>query len=238
MRAFFRSVALLAATMWIGACWAQQGAQGQEGLVEVKARQVDHAYLLPGADFRPYRKVILSGAEVAFAKNWLRDVNSNSAVRFGKVTQDQAAQIVAGMRSGFDLIWADAFKAAGWEITTSPGEDVLHVKPSVVNLYINAPDAGGASGPTRTYTVHAGEATLILDVRDSRAGTLLGRVVDRRMSTDTNRLQVTDNVTNRAQFGTLFQKWAFIAAKGLEELKANSPVPETLKPGQKIPPKS
>jgi hypothetical protein len=47
-------------------------------------------------------------------------------------------------------------------------------------------------------------------------------------------LQQTSRVTNRADFRMLFQQWASIAGKGLDELKELSPIPENLTPGQKL----
>jgi hypothetical protein len=37
-----------------------------DGLVEVKPKRMDAAYLLPGADFRSYTKVMIDPSEVAF----------------------------------------------------------------------------------------------------------------------------------------------------------------------------
>lgn len=208
-------------------------ASDNEGLVLVKSRMLDKAWLLPGADFRPYKKVLLKEAEVAFQKNWLRDMNSNRASLAAKVTDADAARIVQEARTGFNQIWPETFKSNGWEVVTVPGEDVLQVRPAVINLYVNAP-AAATSGAARVYTVEAGEATLLLEVRDSRTGTLLGRFADRRQTMRSPRPQLTDSVTNRAEFGSLFANWAGIAAKGLRELQASSPLPETLKAGQKV----
>jgi hypothetical protein len=38
------------------------------GLVKIDAKHVDEAYLLPGADFRPYTKVLIDPAEIAFRR--------------------------------------------------------------------------------------------------------------------------------------------------------------------------
>jgi hypothetical protein len=208
-------------------------ASDNEGLVLVKSKMLDKAWLLPGADFRPYKKVLLKEAEVAFQKNWLRNINTNRELGASKVTEADAAKIVQAARAGFNEIWAETFKSNGWEVVTAPGEDVLQVRPAVINLYVNAP-AAATSGASRSYTVEAGEATLLLEIRDSRAGTLLGRFADRRQTARSPRPQLTDAVTNRAEFGSLFTNWATIAAKGLKELQASSPLPETLKAGQKV----
>jgi len=206
-----------------------------EGLVAVKARKVGRAWLLPGADFRPYKKVLLKKAEVAMQKNWLRNVNDTGTPRLssaGRVTEADALRIVDMARSGFDKVWVEAFKSAGYEVVTAPGDDVLEVAPRVVDLYVNAP-ASMKSGVKETYTLEAGDATLNLEVRDSRAGTLLGRVVDRR-ETDSSTLQRVSGAGNAAEFERLFAVWAGIAVKGIEDLKAASPMPESIKPGQRI----
>ena len=208
-------------------------ASDSEGLVPVKSTKLDKPWLLPAADFRPFRKVLLKQAEVAFQKNWLRDMNRSHASLAARVTDADAAKIVREARTGFDEVWAETFKANGWEVVSAGGEDVLQVRPAVVNLYVNAPTAA-APGISRVYTVEAGEATLLLEVRDSRTGTLLGRFADRRNTTRSSRPQLTDAVTNRAEFRSLFANWATIAAKGLKDLQASSPLPETLEAGQKV----
>ena len=234
-----RPVSIAAAAL---ACLAASIALAQapreaEGLVAVKAKNVDKAWLLPGADFRPYKKVLLKRAEVAFQKNWARDMSQGTGSRVGpRVSDEDAMKIIEVARTGFDEIWAVAFKKVGYEVVSAPGEGVLEVAPRVVDLYINALDRP-ATGISRTYTVQAGEATLHMEVRDSRTGTLLGRVADRRETMRSPAPQMVSSARNASDFAQLFAAWAVIAAKGLEELKANSPLPETLEPGKKVPKK-
>jgi hypothetical protein len=47
-------------------------------------------------------------------------------------------------------------------------------------------------------------------------------------------LQVSNRVTNLSDFRALFKQWADISIKGFEELRGMSPVPEDLKPGEKL----
>ena len=54
-----------------------------DGLVEVKGKRLDAVFLLPGADFRAYKKVMMDPVEVAFVKNWARDYNRDAAARSG-----------------------------------------------------------------------------------------------------------------------------------------------------------
>lgn len=227
------AIACLCASLALAQAPAPQEA---EGLVAVKARNVDKAWLLPGADFRPYKKVLLKRAEVAFQKGWLRDMNSNTISKVNKVTEADALKIVDAARSGFDQIWAEAFRKSGYEVVTAPGEGVLEVAPRVVDLYLNSVDAP-SPGISRSYAIQSGEATLHMDVRDSRLGTLLGRISDRRETLKSAQARMATPGMQSADFAQLFATWAVITVKGLEELKAHSPMPETLKPGQKVAPR-
>jgi Protein of unknown function (DUF3313) len=206
-----------------------------DGLVEVKPKRLDAAFLMPGADFRQYTKLMVDPVEVAFRKDWMKDMNDSRVGLSNRITQTDAEKIAAAAREGFDEIFHEAFSAAGMEIVTTPGADVLRVRPGVVDLYIAAPDKM-SSGMSRTYTVEAGQATLFLEVLDSTTGALLGRALDKRATRNTGRASMANSVTNRADFRALFKQWADIAVKGFEDLRSMSPVPQDLQPGQKLQP--
>jgi hypothetical protein len=73
-----------------------------------------------------------------------------------------------------------------------------------------------------------------MEVRDSQTGALLARVVDRRETINNPTPQVANRVTNTSDFRLLFKDWAGITVKGIEHLKALSPVPLDLQPKQKL----
>jgi phage gp37-like protein len=203
-----------------------------DGLVEVKGKRMDMVFVAPGADFRPYTKILLDRTEVAFDKDWRKDMNDTRSVS-RKIDDAEAAKIMEAASSNFTDVWTKALEKAGYKVATAPGPDVLRLSPAITNLYINAPDTMEA-GRVTSYTTEAGEATLVLEVRDSRTNAMLGRVVDRRETRSTATMQQASRVTNRADFRMLFQQWASIAGKGLDELKELSPIPENLTPGQKL----
>ena len=230
------------AAIWAGLwmCLAAASASSQalpasttwDGLVEVKPKQMDAAYLMPGADFRPYRKVMLDPAAISFRKDWMKNVNRSTPLS-QRITQEDAEKIAAAARDNFTEVFTEAFRKAGYEIVTAPAADVLRLRPGIIDLYIAAPDKQSAAR-SRTYTMEAGEATLFLEVRDASSGALLGRVLDQRATRNTGSLKVTNQVTNLSDFRVLFRKWADISVKGLDNLRKLSPVPENLKPGQKL----
>jgi hypothetical protein len=216
-----------------GTAFAADLPESWDGLVEVKPKRMDAAYVLPGADFRPYTKVIVDPTQAAFNKDWMKRINDSKRSLSDKVTQEDADKIIAAAQSNFDDIFKEAFKKAGYAVVTEPGPDVLRLSTAVINLYVNAPDTMSA-GRSRTYTTDAGEATLVLEARDSMSRALLGRVLDRRETRSSGMAQMSTSVTNVSDFRSLFKSWASISIKGLEELKAHSPVPEDLKPKQKL----
>ena len=217
-------LAALLAVFWsAGTNVAAQGVPPTlEGLVKVPSKKLAAVYLLPGTEFGAYTKVMIDPTQVSFKKGWVKDINySRGATR--KITESDAQKIADAMRSGFEDIFAAAFKAKGYEVVAAPGADVLRLSPAVVNVYLNAPDPMRA-GVARTYTVEAGEATLTLAARDSTTGALLGMAVDRSSTRASRGLEVTTSVYNRAEFEDLFRYWANICANGLEQLKT-TPVP-------------
>lgn len=230
-RAF--TVAALTAIFAFGTSLAADSPESWDGLVEIEAKRMDAVFVLPGADFRPYKKVMFDPTDVAFNKDWMKNVNKTTAGVSRDISQEDAEKIAATVRSDISDIFDEAFGKAGYEIVTTPGPDTLSLRPAVFNLYINAPDTMSA-GRTRTYSVEAGEASLLLEVRDSTTRALLGRVVDRRATRSTGGVRVSNQVTNISDFRVLFEQWADICSKGFEELKAHSPVPTDLEPGQKL----
>jgi hypothetical protein len=59
-------------------------------------------------------------------------------------------------------------------------------------------------------------------------------VRDKRETTDTGVPTRASRVTNFANLDWLFKEWANICVKGLSDLKELSPMPEDIKPKQKL----
>jgi hypothetical protein len=88
------------------------------------------------------------------------------------------------------------------------GEDVLILRPAIIDLDITAPDAGRA-GRSRTYTASAGAATIFVELFDAYSGDLIGGAIDRRAALSTGGFAIRSNrVTNRADARREFGVWA------------------------------
>jgi hypothetical protein len=216
-------VIVAALALVIGASGASAKApETWDGLVQVKAKKLALAYLLPHADFRAYSKVMFDQPQVAFSKNWQRDFNRSAMTLSGRVSDKDVRDTVTQAEASLTKIFPERFTHEGYQVVAAPGPDVLRLGVAIVNLEVNAPERD-VPGRSRTYAVDAGEATFAIEVRDSLTGQLLGRAVDRREAGEgpTYRRNYSSNL---ADFEALFDDWARIAARGLTELKSVSPV--------------
>jgi hypothetical protein len=127
-------------------------------------------------------------------------------------------------RAAFADILARAYSAAGYQIVTSPGHDVLRVSTAVINLEVTAPDPANM---VKSYSGEAGQAMVVFEARDSMTGAILGRAIDARVAGDSSPLFLRDRTTNTHDFEVLFQNWADASTTGLAKLKSMSPVTGT-----------
>ena len=195
-----------------------------DNLVRVKSKRMQHVYLLPGADFRPYTKVMLDPTEVAFKKNWAREYNSRTSRSLsGRITDADMEQMVDEGGKAATEIFSQSFAQGGFPVVTAPAPDVLRVRTAVVNLTVTSPDKMTA-GRSRTYSGEAGTATLVVEARDSVSGALLGRVVDSQVAGDSSIMLSRTRASNRADFRAVANDWAKNTVRGLQELKSLSPV--------------
>ena len=215
------AVALISAVTVSAALAAENTSPSWDGLIPVKSKRLEAVYLMPDADFRTYTKVMFDPVEVALKKDWVRDYNRTAGDLSGQISNADVQKAFETIRTQFGDIFAKAYSDAGYQVVTTPGPDVLRLRTGVMNVSVTAPDT--RPGNSRTFSRDAGEATLILEARDSESGAVMGRAVDRRLAGDTSRL-MRNSVTNRSDFSLLFAGWAKASVDGLAELKALSPI--------------
>jgi hypothetical protein len=208
--------ALLVALALLVAAPASLAQDSWDGLQRVPSKRFDEMWLMTGADFASYRKVLLDPVEVSFKKNWERSVNrSGPSSARPRVTAAEADRIREWMAEDFEAALRKELTDAGYVLTDQPGPDVLRLTPVLMNVQVNAPDATGRASPMDVYTFKAGEATLALETRDSELGALLARVVDRRETEEYRWLQWANEVTNRVEFREVFERWSRTTVEGL-----------------------
>jgi hypothetical protein len=193
-----------------------------DGLVRVESKKLKLVYLAPGADFRAYSKVMLDPTVVAFSKKWVRNYNSQEQDLEQQLSQSSLQDSVKEGVKDSGEIFKKAFTGGGYQVVTTPGPDVLRVGAAIINISVTAPDVGAE--PSISGAGTAGQATFVVEARDSMTGAILGRAVDARLAGDTGFITQRTSVSNWADFRQLVETWAKSSVTGLNELKSLSPV--------------
>ena len=187
---------------------------GWDGLVELESSNVAAAFIDPSADFSAFQRVSILKPHVAFRSNWKRDQNRSRSRNVRASDVERIKDDVAGM---FTEVFIEQLEAAGYEVVNYADEDVLVLRPAIIDLDITAPDVRSA-GRSRTYTATTGAATLFIELFDSLTGDLLGRAVDRRAGGRARGFAMQANrVTNRADARREFRAWADVLIEFLDE---------------------
>jgi hypothetical protein len=201
-----------------------------DGLVRVPSKKIKYVYLAPKTDFRPYTKVMIDPTEVAFDKDWVRSYNQQQDDPSGQITAaDLRSAVTDGVKRSTS-IFDKAFADGGYQVVTTPGPDVLRVRTALLNIQVASPDLMSSMSRTITNSSAAGSAMLVVEVRDSQSGALLGRAVDQRLAGEGGSV-MRNAVTNRSDFEQLVKTWANASVAGLNELKTLPQVPAAGPPG-------
>jgi hypothetical protein len=194
----------------------------EDGLHRVNDSKLAIVYVEPGADLSPYSRVIIWEPTVAFKKNWKRDQWSRSASRLNTSSRVNTRKIKQDLAQEFETILTEAMNSGGYEVVTEAADDVLLIRPFIINLDIVAPETHG-SGRSNSYTRSAGEMTLYIELRDSVSGDLIAKAADRHIDNPNNAGFVTwvNQQTNKFVAIRILQDWADILLMTLNEARSN-----------------
>jgi hypothetical protein len=187
-------------------------ALSQGGLQKIKVKDIDLAYARPGASLAAYKRVKLDPVEVEFRK--AKDPSrAGSAVKLSDEEREKIRSNVA--RVVQEEFARELQKSSTYQLATDAGADVLRVKPSVRDLYVNAPDVG--PGRTRTLVASAGEMMLIAELSDSATGKVLARVADQRDASKQGRMYLVNGTVNEQEARKIAAGWAQILRRALDK---------------------
>lgn len=189
-------------------------AVSHDGLALVQDSAADIAYRLPEADFSIYKRVMIMEPGVAFRKNWDRDYNRNAT---RKVRESDMERIKAGMAELFLEVFTEDLEKAGYPVVEEVGDDVLLLRPAIINLDVTAPELN-STGRSRAYVASAGSATLYIEFYDSVSGQILARAADFKKATDWGNFQWANGVSNRREARIIVRKWADMLVSRLNEV--------------------
>jgi hypothetical protein len=103
-------------------------------------------------------------------------------------------------------------------VVDDSGPDVLDIHIGLLDVVSMVPPE--SVGRSRVFIDRVGEATLVLEVRDSVSHTVLARAVDRRAAESMTMIESTAP-RNRAEVRRLGRRWGQILRDGIEALLAD-----------------
>ncbi len=186
-----------------------------DGLHKVDNSQADVAWARPDFDISGYTKIwpISAGIEYRQVKDRGRSTMARS--QGGPYFIDDKS------RAQFEELVGTVFKEElekieKYELVDGPGPDVLMIRGGLLDVTsYGPPDPVG--GRSVVYLSSVGEATLVLELRDSETGTILARSVDRRApETIGGTFTRSNSVTNSAEARRLIRFWATRLREGLD----------------------
>ncbi len=186
-----------------------------DGLELIDDTRLALVYAQPDADFGRYNKIYLDDAYIAFKKNWQRSQNRSHA---NSINSDDMTRIKSELSSLFREVFSNTLTQGGYELVTELDDDVLLIRPAIINLDITAPDTRSAN-LTQTFSETAGEMTLYLELYDSVTDDLIAKVLDRQMDRRTGFFQWQNHVSNRAAAKRILQVWANVLKEGLDDAR-------------------
>ena len=176
-----------------------------DGLELVEKDRRGEIYADPGVDWSVYDEIQLDRATVSFRKNWQRDQNRSSTRNIS--TRDME-RIKADVATLFERVFSERLEAAGYPVVDVMGDDVLLLRPAIIDLDVTAPDLNTA-GRTRNFTASTGAATLYIELYDSVTGDILGRAADRQSVRNAGgNISWSNSVSNMADANRMIGRWA------------------------------
>jgi hypothetical protein len=195
-----------------GASMAQPTEPSYDGLERVPSKDVQVLYVKPGASLEQFKRVAILDCYVAFRKDWQRDRQG------GGIDAKDMDRIKTNLAEEFRKVFTAELEKGGYTMATGGGNDVMILRPAIIDLDVTAPDNMQA-GRSKTFSASAGSMTLFLEVYDGATGEILARVVDPKAARDSGFIQWQTAVSNRAEANRIIGKWASLTRAALDRAR-------------------
>lgn len=184
-----------------------------DGLVRMRGSALEGVWVKPGADVRPFQRLLIGDIRMAY-KRPPRSGRSSTGNNF-PLTRSQAERLERLLR---ETLTEQIEESESWSMAEEPGPDVLLIEPSLMDLVVSVPPS---QQPTQTtFTTSTGAVTLVLELRDSETHEILARAADRSEArapgTSSQQLFWSNPVSNTSAVRSIFRRWARIFVARLD----------------------
>ncbi|MCG8591603.1 MAG: DUF3313 domain-containing protein [Proteobacteria bacterium] len=187
-----------------------------DGLHRVDDSRAQYAWMKPDIDLSAYDAVRLELAEVEYRA--VRP-HRNIGVSTGPGRQDypmderQKRRLVDIVTEVFR---SELERSEHFALTEAPGPRVLSLRASLLDVVSHVPPEPRGRGDVFVRSV--GEATLVLELRDSESGEIFARSIDRRSAERMGQLTLSSPPTNAVEVRRAASIWARALRESLDRL--------------------
>lgn len=219
-------MALIASTALLTACAGSNpvvdtSAEAEvtfDGLYPVKGGSADAAWARPNVDISQYSKIMLQGVGIEYRPGGEsgRLYSAASRIDHFEITDEQKRKFEEVLREAF---LKELGRSEHFTIVDEAGPDVLLIRGGLLDVVsFVPPEPIGRGG---IYLSRVGEATLVLEIRDSVSEAIFVRAVDRRAAENTARgFSESNPVTNKVEVRRMASTWARLLRERLDALAA------------------
>jgi hypothetical protein len=187
-----------------------------DGLVRIDNARFAAAWIDPEIDVKQYNKIIPGGAEFEFRA--AQKVSASTA-RHSNASEfwisDANKQRLAELVS--EVFTEELQKSKYFTLTEEPGPDTLIVTGALHDIVSKVPPQD--VGRSEIWLRSLGEATLVIELRDSLSNEVIYRAVERRAVENVGSQMIrTNTATTWAEVRRWARRWAISLREGLDSV--------------------
>lgn len=189
-----------------------------DGLHRVDGTTMDAAWIKPDLDLGPYTMLLVVNGGISFkpvdagGERWWPQQGTDTAF---PISRDGKRRLADEMRAAFI---DELSQLRRYGLVNEPGHGVLELEISLIDVVSHVPPPGACPGECDIYLTDVGEATLVLEMRDSETGEALVRAIDRGAAGANGWAMSADTVTVWPEVRKLAQNWAKLVRRRLDEI--------------------
>jgi len=198
----------------------QQGPDAEvtfDGLVRINHGRFKDSWADPDIDFSRYNKIITGDAVFEFRA--VKKSASSSSLRrsnesefwISDANKEKLIEVVS------EVFREELDKSEKFTRAESAGPDVLIIVGGLHDIVSRVPPEQMGRG--NIYLSSVGEATLVLEARDSLSGETIYRAIDRRSAEQIGgQMNISNSVTNTSEVRRMARRWATRLREGLDSI--------------------
>ncbi len=187
-----------------------------DGLHQVDHSIMDEVWAKPDVDLSQYDKIMLADTTVAFKEV---STKSNRLYRRARnvtefaISEPNKQKIISETQTAFRK---ELPKVKQYQVVSEAGDGVLLVSTSVIDVVSHVPPE--EFGRTDVYLRSVGEATLVLELRDSISHEILLRAVEKKAADQEIFWHRSNPVTDMSELRSMIGSWSRFLRKRIDQL--------------------